>query len=55
MTTKTLTRTREKELYISGRQARADKKKTESCWLTNTVERSWWLAGWHDLDMEKAA
>ena len=40
-------------MYDLGRQAREAGFKLESCNVCNRIKRSWWFAGWHDLDMEK--
>ena len=39
-------------MYDLGRQAREAGYETTSCNLTEPVRRSWWLAGWHDKDIE---
>lgn len=41
------------QMYDLGRQAREAGFKPESCNVCNPIKRSWWLAGWHDLDIEK--
>jgi len=43
----------EAAMYDLGRQAREQDFKTVSCNVRDRVRRSWWLAGWHDLDIEK--
>jgi hypothetical protein len=43
-------------MYDLGRQARKAAFPTEACNLSkNDWKRSWWIAGWHDEDMETAA
>ncbi len=43
----------ESAMYDLGRQAREHDFQTISCNVRDSVKRSWWLAGWHDLDIEK--
>jgi ribosome modulation factor len=44
----------ESAMYDLGRQARQAGFAKECCNLPYIdVRRAWWLAGWHDLDMEK--
>ena len=43
----------ESAMYSLGRQARERNFKTVSCNVGDKVKRAWWLAGWHDLDIEK--
>jgi len=43
----------ESAMYDLGRQAREHDFQTVSCNVRDRVKRSWWLAGWHDLDIEK--
>lgn len=40
-------------MYDLGRQAREADFETLSCNVRDPVKKSWWLAGWHDLDIEK--
>lgn len=40
-------------MYDLGRQAREAGFQTLACNVIDPAARSWWLAGWHDLDMEK--
>lgn len=51
-----LTHTEEQELYELGRQARTAGLERNRCpyGIANGVRRGWWLAGWHDADMERA-
>jgi ribosome modulation factor len=46
----------ERDLYELGRQARTAGLERNRCpyGMTNALRRSWWLAGWHDADMEQA-
>ena len=48
-----MTRREESAMYDLGRQAREADYETYSCNVRCPVKRSWWLAGWHDLDIEK--
>jgi len=41
------------QMYDLGRQAREAGFETISCNVRDPVKRAWWLAGWHDLDIEK--
>jgi len=47
-----MTRREESAMYDLGRQAREADYETYSCNVRCPVKRSWWLAGWHDLDIE---
>lgn len=38
--------------YFEGRKARSQGRKKQFCQYSNTVKKHWWLAGWHDKDME---
>ena len=40
-------------MYDLGRQAREAGFQTFACNVNDPVSKAWWLAGWHDLDMEK--
>jgi len=40
-------------MYDLGRQAREADFPIISCNVRDPIKKSWWLAGWHDLDMEK--
>lgn len=40
-------------MYDLGRQARESGFQTFACNVNDPVGKAWWLAGWHDLDMEK--
>lgn len=40
-------------LYYAGRKARHEGSGLDECDILDPVRRTWWLAGWHDLDMEK--
>ncbi len=42
------------EIYEMGRRARRVGHRREACSIParERVERAWWLAGWHDQDME---
>jgi len=40
-------------MYDLGRQAREAGYGLISCNVRDPIKKSWWLAGWHDLDMEK--
>ena len=44
----------ESATYDPGRQARERDFQTVSCNVRDRVNRAWWLAGWHDSQMEKA-
>lgn len=57
MSAAVLSHKEELELYELGKQARAEGKESNRCpyGVTNAVRRSWWLAGWHDADMELTA
>lgn len=46
-------RREETAMYDLGRQAREADFPVISCNVRDQVKRSWWLAGWHDLDIEK--
>jgi len=39
-------------MYLSGRQAHAAGYQTIQCDVRDPIERSYWLAGWHDADIE---
>jgi ribosome modulation factor len=39
-------------MYQSGKQAHAAGYKTIHCDVRDPIARSWWLAGWHDADIE---
>ena len=39
-------------MYALGRQAHAAGYQTIHCNVRDAVARSWWLAGWHDADIE---
>jgi len=41
------------QMYDLGRQAREAGFDTISCNVRDPSKRAWWLAGWHDLDIEK--
>lgn len=41
------------DMYDLGRQAREAGFGPGHCSVNNPVKRGWWLAGWHDLDLEK--
>lgn len=46
----------ESQMYDLGRQARMAGFPIEACNLSKTdKKRSWWVAGWHDEDMETKA
>lgn len=41
------------DMYRLGREARERGYPKESCNMrTLSAKRSWWLAGWHDMDIE---
>lgn len=40
-------------MYDLGRQAREAGYQTIACNVRDPIGKAWWLAGWHDLDMEK--
>jgi len=43
----------EEEAYQTGRQARKEDHPLLYCNLhSNDPERCWWIAGWHDQDIE---
>jgi ribosome modulation factor len=43
----------EEQAYQAGRQARVSDKPLLFCSLQNSdTNKSWWVAGWHDQDME---
>lgn len=45
----------ESRMYDLGRQARAAGYQTTACNLRkDNPLRCWWIAGWHDEDMEQA-
>lgn len=46
-------RTEETAMYDLGRKARQGGFGPGSCNVRDPIKKSWWLAGWHDLDMEK--
>jgi ribosome modulation factor len=39
-------------MYQIGREAHAAGYKTIHCDVRDPIARSWWLAGWHDADIE---
>ena len=39
-------------MYDLGRQAREANFETVACNVRDPIKKSWWLAGWHDLDIE---
>lgn len=39
--------------YYRGREAREAGEPKHRTGKLNAVERSWWLAGWNDCDLEK--
>lgn len=41
--------------YHQGREARQSGKPKSAPSTLSSVMRGWWLAGWHDADMEIAA
>jgi hypothetical protein len=46
----------ESQMYDLGRQARRAAFPIESCNLSKMdARRAWWIAGWHDEDMELKA
>jgi hypothetical protein len=46
----------ESQMYDLGRQARRAAFPIESCNLSSfDARRAWWVAGWHDEDMELKA
>jgi len=46
----------ESQMYDLGRQARKAGFPIEACNLSKSdYKRSWWVAGWHDEDMELKA
>jgi ribosome modulation factor len=51
-----ITSAEERILYQLGRHARKEGLERNRCpyGVTNAARRSWWLAGWHDADMEQA-
>lgn len=42
-------------MYDLGRQAREAEFGLGHCNVRDPIKRSWWLAGWHDLDIEKGS
>lgn len=54
--TKSYMNSREAQQYDLGRQARKGGYSTDACNITaDNYLRGWWLAGWHDQDMEMKA
>jgi ribosome modulation factor len=43
---------RETVYYDQGRQAHADGLAPESCRISDQAKKAFWLAGWHDADIE---
>jgi hypothetical protein len=44
--------TQQNQYYDLGRQAQAGGFKMIACNVNNPVNRSWWIAGWIDADIE---
>lgn len=53
MRAKQLGRQQLDEIYVKGKQARVDGKGIEACARRCNLERAWWKAGWHDMDIER--
>jgi ribosome modulation factor len=43
----------ESQMYDLGRQARQAGYERGACNVRDPIKRSFWLAGWHDQDMEE--
>jgi hypothetical protein len=43
----------ESQMYDLGRQARRAGFETYACNVNNPVRKGYWLAGWHDEDIEQ--